>query len=394
LDKKTRVLIFAGFYKPAYKAGGPVQTISGIVESLADFYDFQVVTSDRDLGDIVPFETVNINEWNTVGSAKVLYLSPGLQNLSYYRGLFRTVPHDLVYLNSFFSWHFSICPLLAIRTLRNYTKPIIIAPRGEFSESALKIKSLKKNLFLRLCQLFRIHRNVVWQASSTHDIPLIERAMGRADLNIKVVPNIVRFSVADFREEIRENAKISGTLRICSVGRVSAIKNTDYAIETLRHVKGKVDFLIFGPIEDKVFYEHCQDTAASLPSNINVKFCGEVATEDVRSALKECHLFFSPTKGENFGHSIAEALSTGIPVLISDRTPWRDLRHVNAGWDLPLDNLNAFAETIQFCVDLNQDAYDILRKGALEFAKNAFNQKKTLLAQRALFSGSSTSSNV
>ena len=47
-------------------------------------------------------------------------------------------------------------------------------------------------------------------------------------------------------------------------------------------------------------------------------------------------LFFLPTRGENFGHVIAEALSVGTPVLISDQTPWRKLAAVGLGHDLPL----------------------------------------------------------
>ena len=38
--------------------------------------------------------------------------------------------------------------------------------------------------------------------------------------------------------------------------------------------------------------------------------------------------FLLPTGGENFGHAIFEALSCGVPALISDRTPWRDLLRV------------------------------------------------------------------
>ena len=33
-----------------------------------------------------------------------------------------------------------------------------------------------------------------------------------------------------------------------------------------------------------------------------------------------------PTKGENFGHVIAESLSASLPVIISQNTPWRNLQ--------------------------------------------------------------------
>ncbi len=43
---------------------------------------------------------------------------------------------------------------------------------------------------------------------------------------------------------------------------------------------------------------------------------------------------------------IAESISAGTPVLLSDRTPWRTLEADNLGWVLPLGVPNAFAETI------------------------------------------------
>ena len=58
-------------------------------------------------------------------------------------------------------------------------------------------------------------------------------------------------------------------------------------------------------------------------------------------------MFFLPSFSENFGHAINEALSVGVPVLISDKTPWRNLQEKGMGWDLSLDNRRAFIEVIE-----------------------------------------------
>ncbi len=57
--------------------------------------------------------------------------------------------------------------------------------------------------------------------------------------------------------------------------------------------------------------------------------------------------FFLAPFSENFGHAINEALSAGVPVVISDKTPWRNLQEKGMGWDLPLDNRRAFIEVIE-----------------------------------------------
>ena len=41
--------------------------------------------------------------------------------------------------------------------------------------------------------------------------------------------------------------------------------------------------------------------------------------------------FLLPSKSENFGMSIVEALSYGVPVLTTEETPWKILKEINGG---------------------------------------------------------------
>ena len=60
-------------------------------------------------------------------------------------------------------------------------------------------------------------------------------------------------------------------------------------------------------------------------------------------ALYATHdLLILPTQGENHGYVIQEALLSGCPVLISDRTPWRGLAALGVGADLPLEQPERF----------------------------------------------------
>ena len=96
---KPIILTFAHYYLPGNLAGGPIRSIANIVELLSDEFDFYIITSDRDYGAKDPYKEVKINEWNTVGLAKVFYASKTSLGLMKLTKLIRSTPHNLIYLN-------------------------------------------------------------------------------------------------------------------------------------------------------------------------------------------------------------------------------------------------------------------------------------------------------
>lgn len=61
-------------------------------------------------------------------------------------------------------------------------------------------------------------------------------------------------------------------------------------------------------------------------------FVGGVAGRMKGQLLAASDLYVLPTEGENFGVTIAEALASGLPVITSNTTPWRDLQRYQCGW--------------------------------------------------------------
>src|SRR5690625_2646676 len=163
---KPTILTFVGSYLPGFKSGGPVRTISNLVDHLSDQFHLRIVTSDRDSNDSGPYLGVRVDEWNAVGPAQVFYCSPGNRSLKSLRHLINRTYHDLLYLNSFFNPTFTIKPLVLRRLNLIPQRPLLIAPRGEFSEGALEIRKLKKRCYINLAKLTNVYQDAHWHAST------------------------------------------------------------------------------------------------------------------------------------------------------------------------------------------------------------------------------------
>ena len=334
---KPIILTFVHYYLPGYKSGGPVRTIANMVSRLGDEFDFRIVTSDRDALDDTPYPSVNVNDWNSIGKAQVFYVSPRKMTLRNIAKLINDTPHDAIYLNSFFTFSFTFLPLCTRRLGFIAKCPVVLAPRGELSSGALQIKSWKKAPFRALSKVVGLYNNLIWQASSEHEVIDIGCNLGTIAQRV-VIASVLSplVDIATLKNSQRQRQP-KEPLRLLFLSRISPMKNLDFALCVLQRVKENVHFNIYGPIGDEAYWCKCQLLIAELPRNVSVTYNGSVANTDVPAVMASHDLFFLPTRGENFGHVIWEAFSAGTPVLIADTTPWRQLNANGVGWDLPLE---------------------------------------------------------
>ena len=89
----------------------------------------------------------------------------------------------------------------------------------------------------------------------------------------------------------------------------------------------------------------------------------------VPDVFSSADLFFLPSRAESFGHAILEALQAGCPILISDRTPWRNLAASGVGWDLSLDRPELFRDVIERCACASAEERAAQRQAATEWAE-------------------------
>lgn len=364
-----QVLIINKHYLPGYRAGGPIRSLSAMVERVSGM-GWRVVARDRDFGDSDPYPGVQPGKWQRVGNADVMYVLPGWRGLRDIRKALEESASAVVYLNSVFSVLYSTAPLLMLRFLRAPRRPVVLAPRGEFSIGALRLGSGRKRLFLNTAKALGLFRGVRWHATSVEEITDIRREIGD-DVDVLLAPNISMVAQAD-REGLpkRTTEKRPGELRIAFLSRVTAKKNLAFALSCCRELKGRIHFDILGAVTDLPYRAECEAVIETLPANVTVEWHGSIVHEEVIGRLVGSDLFFLPTLGENFGHVIAEAVTAGLPLLLSDQTPWRGLADAGVGWDLPLDDPQAFQTVLQKMVDMDGPTWSELSDRVVDYSRS------------------------
>lgn len=374
-----RILTCLDYYIPGYKSGGPLRTVSNMVEQMGNNIEFWIVTRDRDATDKKTYPSISVNTWNDVDQAKVYYASPGNLSLISLHRLAEAVIPDALYLNSFFS------PLtirwLILRKMRAMAEvPVVIAPRGELSQGALALKSKKKRLYIAAVQKLGLYDGMLWQASSPLEADEILSLFPRAA--VQVAPDVPAL-VPSGRNA--PNTKEPKSAKFIFLSRISPKKNLFFLLKQLGSLSGEIELSIVGPVRDADYWRSCQEVIQKLPNNVQVNVIGSVPHDEVHSVLTQHHFFVLPTLGENFGHAVLEAMGAGTPVLISDQTPWQHLPEKGAGWDIALDNRDRWQEVMQHCVDMTQREYTQFSESAYAFAVQWSSDNDILRANYELF---------
>jgi len=360
-----------------------MRTVVNMIERLSDDFDFHVITRDHDGNtDKTPYNNVKIDDWNQIGPARVMYMSRSKITFGNLSQLIHDVDPDSIYLNSYFS-KLTVYTSVLRKLGRIQNLPIIIAPEGELAQSARRVKSAKKSLFVKLSSLIGLYSNSIWKFASEHEVAHAEGFCGSGG-KFFIAPNMLPKSILPGHQREHKPAKEPGRVRLIYLSRIHPIKNLRFLLELLKDISGNVELDVFGPDDSNDYFQACKDAAAQLPKNISVAFHGQIEHQNVAKTLVGSHFFVLPTLGENFGHVFIEALAAGCPLITSDKTPWTGLAEKQIGWDIPLERPDEWKRVIRHCVDMNDEEYTNLSLNARAYAQQWLEDQTVEDATRAV----------
>lgn len=379
--EKTRVLVMVDWFAPGFKAGGPIRSAVNLADQLEKDLDIHVLTSDRDLRETSPYPGIPVDRWIERGGHRVFYASPASLNWKRLSAIIGELRPDVIYLNSMFSRFFTLYPLL-MKRFGSVGSRMVLAPRGMLMTANLAQKPLKKKGYIQFFRALGLPSRIVFHATDSTEVQDIKKVMG--DHVTVVQAGNLPGRQSPFRPC---SEKEPGSLKMTYVGRMHPLKNLSYLLQALEKTRpARIELTVIASMEDREYWRKCQDIIGRLPSGIAVRLIEDMPHEEIEDVVVSGHIFAYATKGENFSHSIFGALSAGRPVLISDQTPWRDLEAVHAGWDLPLDDPDAFVVRVDRAVDMDLETLNGWCRGAWDFAHDYLEHAGLKKAYIGLFS--------
>lgn len=359
----SKVLFLNPYYYPGFRSGGPQQTVMNIADAFGDTKDIYILTQNRDMGCSESYG-VETHKWLRVGKANVMYLPPreyNIRSIRKYSKDFKTI---------YACGLFSGCTINALLLHKfNPAQKLYVAPMGVFSDAAIASKALKKRSFLFVFKLCGFFRNIVWSFTSERELSDAKKVVGDAVKDYIIAEDLPRW--VDFDAQERRKASRDEPLKMVFISRVSPQKNLEFCAEVLKEIKDtEVCFDVYGTVEDKNYWDKCNRLLNSLPDNIQYRYCGEVTPENVVGTFSKYDVFLFPTKGENYGHVIYEALAAGCIPIISDQTPWQDLAEHECGVAVSLENTGGFSKAIQeLSADKALGKLPKLAQNAIQYAR-------------------------
>lgn len=342
------VLFAVHGYKPAWRVGGPILSVSALAEGLARRgHEITVFTTNSNLDEDLdvpvdrPVDVDGVEVWYFRREEWVKKALPWIPYLSKSMGflyapemagrLEEKVPlMDVVHTHLPFiypTW-------AAARAARRHGKPLFYHQRGVFDPARLRFRSLKKSLFIEAVEkpTMRLATTLI---ALTHAEVASYRALG-VETPCYIVPNgidVDAYAAGDrSRAETRWGLSPDDQV-ILFLGRLHPIKGADRLLEAFLKIapgNSQAVLVLAGPdewqLESK--FRHALNEAGLLA---RVRFPGMVSGQDKVDLFARADLFSLPSDAEGFSIAVLEALASGTAVLLSPGCHFPEVEKAGAG---------------------------------------------------------------
>ncbi|MBP7217035.1 MAG: glycosyltransferase [Candidatus Omnitrophica bacterium] len=247
--------------------------------------------------------------------------------------LARAIPeYDIVHIYSLFQFS----TLAAAHYCRKFNKPYCISTLGQMDEFSLRHNRFFKQFYLSVLENGNLNHAGALHFTTEEERRFFQHhalkdkgVVARCGVDEGQSEGVSQFGLFRKKHNIPEEEKI-----ILFLGRLHFKKGLDILLSAFAKVSR--DFpdavlVIAGPDNDRYGATLRRLVHRSGLSH-QVIFTGMLEGKEKLSALRDSNIFVLPSYSESFGISVIEAMSCGLPVVISDRVGiFHEVKQARAG---------------------------------------------------------------
>ena len=242
---------------------------------------------------------------------------------------------DVIYIQYLF--HYTVFISLLVSFLLK--KKVILCPRGCFNQVSFdyKYKWIKRFWIQFLIKPFA--KNVIWHACSyleTKDIKSFFKEARVVEINDGIdfneFQNSEKFSKTELFNKFSEVKSSFVSDLFFSMGRLHKIKRFDVIIDSFYlYLKDNPNakLIIAGNNDGDQDYLVVKINELGLTDY--VLLIGQIGLKDKCILLSNASVFLLASDFESFGIVVIEALASGTPVIVSNKTPWKGINKNKCG---------------------------------------------------------------
>ncbi|WP_440915373.1 glycosyltransferase [Candidatus Pelagibacter sp.] len=250
------------------------------------------------------------------------------------------------YFGGWSFFHFKVLVLSFI-----FKKKTIITPMGIYEDWSLSQKKFKKLLGLNFYQKFILNKVNAIHVTSKSEMKSLQKIS--SNKNIVLIPHGI-----EEKKIINKKIFNGDKKKALFFSRLHKKKGIEELVDTWLKIKNNEwELHIYGPD-----YDNFKEKILKKINKNKSIFIFEPVFEKKDKIFKDFDLFILPSKSENFGYVVLEAMQNGIPVLTTNATPWLTLEKKNIGWIISSD-----------LKDLEKSLNKILHASKSEFQKKSIN---------------------
>ena len=292
--------------------------------------------------------------------------------------------YDAVHIHSLFLYP----QFTAFRSAQAAAVPYIVAPCGALDPHLRTRNRLAKRVTDALWQRRMLNGAAVLHYKTADEAMLVEDLAFSAPR--EVIPNGIHWD--EFQDlpprALFRDAYLGGTDEpvILFLGRLSHKKGLDVLLDAFQRLRRTLPatLVIAGP-DDEMLAPAIQRRATALGVGERVHLVGMLDRETRRAALSAADAWVLPSRTENFGTAVVEALAAGVPTVISTAVNLApDLQAAEAALVVPVE-AGPVADALTHVLADRETAERLSRKGRA-FAR-CFDWAAVAPQLRALYEG-------